>query len=183
MIMRKTTLIFCMLLWSIPGKSQFPTIVNDPMNYGLLGEMLVQAEGQLEKVDKQLTFAEKAANRVEKVNDQIKTLKLVTECFERGRNTVERINRIYTTIKGFDGLSPEYISMCTKRCAQACAQIVGNMQFMETALGVGLKMSDKERLTTLQDNLDAINMEAVAIERLDRQAARLYEKRKLLKTF
>lgn len=179
----KTIFLTACLSCLLPALAYGQLVVNDPMNYGALSEMLLSAEQQLEKVDEQISFAQKAAERVEKINDAIKGLQIARECFDRGAETIERVNRVFSTIKNMDGFSTRYIEMCTRRCTQACKQVVNNMVFMEKSLGVGLKMSDKERLETLQENLNAINAEAAAIERLEREAKRLADKRRLLKMF
>lgn len=174
------TLIFSCFVY-LTGYGQL--VVNDPMNYGALSEMIVSAEQQLAKVDEQIAFAQKAAERVEKINNAITGLQMVRECFERGEQTIDRVNRVFSTIKEMDGFSPRYIEMCSRRCTQACKQVISNMLFMEKTLGVGFKMTDKERLESLQENLEAINKEAMAMERLEREAKRLYDKRRLLKIF
>lgn len=161
------------------GFAQVPTIVNDPINYAQLTEMVAQAQDQIAIANESLTFAEKVEARVAKVSGLIKATQLAIDVIDRGVYTVDRIDALLTTMQSMDGLTPQYLAMLSRRCAQAVNAVIGSMKLIENVLG-GFNMSDNERLQQLQENLDAINLAAAQIYMLDLKTRRLNRKMELL---
>lgn len=181
--MRKLTLITIFCICAAQGSAQIPTVVHDPVNWASIGEMILQAEEAAHQMQRQLAFAEKAAEKVEKVNNLIKTIKLAEETINRGVRMIDRIEGIKKAIERKDKLSAKYVATIIRRCVSAVDQILSNLLFIENVLGIGLNMSDNERIMQMQRNLNAINLVANSIKRLEVATERLYQKKQLFERF
>lgn len=155
-------------------------IVHDPLNAVSLGEIIVKSEQQISNLNQQLSLAKKLQEKVEKVNNTVKTLRMAEDMVTKSAKTITRINKLLDALKKTDGLSPSYLRVCSGRCNDAIGSIIDSMNFLDKVLGTGFNMSDRERIESMRETMQEVERASIAVDRVYSQAESLAKARKLL---
>lgn len=180
--MRKLLIAALSIFFAQSVYSQGAAIVNDPLNFAQLGEVIVQAQEQITVARKQLGFLKETQEFLSKVSSAVMKAELVSDVIDSAEKSIEMIGKLRDMmLKSDEMLSPKYIRMVNTRCQQCVDQVLKTANMIAKILSSEFKMSDSERLMQIRESMNDIGVVINQVNDLEKRTKRLITVRTFLK--
>lgn len=183
--MRTLFIILCLLLTNLLAKGQVggAMIVNDPMNYAQIANLVAEGKAHTEKMEKQFQILKTSKEAIERVNQAIKALDMISNLIQIGDRTLKNITRTTEALRNMKHLSPQYINYAVQLCIRFQQHIVENISFATAILTNGkFKLNDYERIKQLQEISQNIETFSRQINRIYQLSYRIENRYKTIKS-
>lgn len=153
----KKHVILSILLLSILGlKVTFAQggIVSDPGSYAYYSQQITLATMTIGTIEQQVSFMQKAKEKLEMVNDKLKSIATIARAIRQTTITIKMIDNTIASIKKIKTVDPRIINSHVRRCVRLGERVSQNLSDMEGILrSNNLNMSDAERMTAINEKL------------------------------
>lgn len=147
-MMKKYVIIFALLGAFSTNKAQ--VIVSDPAVQSSMAQNIENTLAQIEQFENQLTYMEKAAAKVEKVNSYVRDMAELQQILVMQKQSITNSMRIKSMISEFR--TNDYKVNVLKNVNSSLQSISSTIIMLNKILTSGFfKMTDKERMDFIQE--------------------------------
>lgn len=159
-------------------------IVNDPMNYAQITSMLQEGVEQTQKMEQQLSFLKDAKEKIDYVNDKIKTLQTIDKLISLGKSTIDDIKTTSSLVSNMQNVKKEYVLVTVNRCSRYSQRILDKLGFIADILtDETYRLNDAERLNQIDKAMNEIELLSLKTHQTSINVKRVEERYNFLKDF